>query len=52
MDSVDKIEDLQIEEENDYYEYLIDVIYESNNSIDNENIKNESQLEDINFNNY
>ena len=52
MDSVDKIEDLQIEEENDYYENLIDVIYEPNNSINKENIKNDSLIEDINFNNY
>ena len=39
MDIVDEIEDLQLEEENDYYENLIDVIYEPINSI---NIKNVS----------
>ena len=52
VDDADEIEDFQIEKENNNYENLIDVIYEPNNSINNENIKNESELEDSNYNNY
>ena len=49
---VDEIEDLQIEEKNNYYEKLIGVLYGSNNSFINENIKYDFELEDINYNNY
>ena len=48
----DQKDDLQIEEENNYYQNLIDEIYEPNNSINNENIKKDSEFEYINFKNY
>ena len=47
----DQKDDIQIEEENNYYENLINEIYEPNNSINNENIKNDSEFEDINLKN-
>lgn len=48
----DQKDDIQIEEENNYYENLINEIYEPNNSINNENIKNDSEFEYINLKNY